>query len=380
MNIYELQATLTLDTGGFRQSVEEAGALFRSLGDSLGGSAEGLSERAADISGALTSVLSVLGGEGSELLLSAADGTAALFAPFDEELGARIGQAAGAFLSLGGALAEILAPTEAQAAAQNEVNAALNAGSEAVSKNAEAAGKLPESLGAAAESVRGWAREAGESWSSAAEAAISAGSGIAEVFAGRIPEAASAAVEAAASLPGAFSAIGSQMASGLESGFSSLWDSVVSAIGKKVSSLVGSVKGLLGIQSPSRVFADIGGNMARGLEIGWTEEFGAAEAAVLGSGGLGSFGRLALRRGILSDRLDFGDSAIGRSSAAGIASLTAADSGFGSFSGRAAPVEIRLILDGEVAAEALYDPLEEVGLRLGQSVRGQGGRSGRSGR
>ena len=369
MNIYELQATLTLDTGGFRQSVEEAGALFRSLGETIGGSAEGFSERAADIAGAFSSVLSVLGGEGSELLFSAADGTAALFAPFDEELGGRIGEAAGAFLSLGTVFSGILGPTEAQAAAQNAMNDALSAGSEAMAKTADAAGELPGSLTAAAESVRGWALEAGESWASAAASAASAGGGIAEVFAGRIPSAAMAAVEAVSSLPGAFSAVGQQMAAGLEGGFSSLWDSVVSAIGKKVSSLVGSVKGLLGIQSPSRVFAEIGGNMARGMASGWSSEFGAAESAILGADGLGSFERLAVRRGILSDRLGFGDSAIGRSSAAGIASLTAADGGPGSAGRGAAPVEIRLILDGQVAAEALYDPLEEVGLRLGQGTR-----------
>ena len=365
MNIYELQATLTLDTSGFRQSVEEAGAVFRSLGDSLGGSAEGFSERASAVSGMFASLVSALGGEGSGILSEAAESTALLFSPFVEGVGERIGEAAGAFAGFGAVMAQILGPTAEEAAAQNEVNAVLSAGGEAVAETAAAVGMLPEALAPAADALRNWAEEAGAGWSSAADAASSAGSLIAGVFAGQIPQSALSAVEAVSALPGAFSAVGQAMASGLGSGFSSLWDSVVSAIRQKVSGLVSGVKGLLGIQSPSKVFADIGGNMARGLAAGWRSEFSAAESAVLGSDGLGSVERLA-RRGILSDRLGFEESAIGRSSAAAVTS--AASDSFG-MSARTSPVEIRLLLDSEVAAEALYDPLRQVALRKGVGER-----------
>ena len=73
--------------------------------------------------------------------------------------------------------------------------------------------------------------------------------------------------------------------------------------------IVDNVKGVLGIHSPSRVFAGIGENMALGLGEGWDSEYG------------------TIKRGITSG-LDFGtatvgfaDSGIGRSSAAIVNSM-----------------------------------------------------------
>ena len=73
--------------------------------------------------------------------------------------------------------------------------------------------------------------------------------------------------------------------------------------------IVDNVKGVLGIHSPSRVFAGIGENMALGLGEGWESEYG------------------TIKRGITSG-LDFGtatvgfaDSGIGRSSAAIVNSM-----------------------------------------------------------
>ena len=90
-----------------------------------------------------------------------------------------------------------------------------------------------------------------------------------------------------------------------------VWDGIKamgSWIKEKVSGFFGgivdNVKGVLGIHSPSRVFAGIGENMALGLGEGWESEYG------------------TIKRGITSG-LDFGtatvgfaDSGIGRSSAA----------------------------------------------------------------
>ena len=60
-----------------------------------------------------------------------------------------------------------------------------------------------------------------------------------------------------------------------------IWDgikSMASWIKDKVTGfffgIVDSVKGFLGIHSPSRVFAGIGENMALGLGEGWDDEFG----------------------------------------------------------------------------------------------------------
>lgn len=95
-----------------------------------------------------------------------------------------------------------------------------------------------------------------------------------------------------------------------------VWDGIKamgSWIKEKVSGFFGgivdNVKGVLGIHSPSRVFAGIGENMALGLGEGWESEYG------------------TIKRGI-TNGLDFGtatvgfaDSSIGRSSAAIVNSM-----------------------------------------------------------
>lgn len=104
-----------------------------------------------------------------------------------------------------------------------------------------------------------------------------------------------------------------------------LWDGIKamgSWIKEKVSGFFGGivdgVKGVLGIHSPSRVFAGIGENMALGLGEGWDDEYG------------------NIKRGITSG-LDFGtasvgfaDSGIGISSAAIVNSMGKSDDGGGS--------------------------------------------------
>ena len=356
MNIYELQATLRLDTGDFLRSAAEADAAFRSLGDGIGVTAEGMAEKAAGIADALGGILGVFGGEGGTTLSLAAEGTAALIKPFDGEAGMRIGDAAGAFTVLRDALAELLPSMDAENDAQGSLNAALAVGAEGLRGTAEGLGALPSLLETAAGALGQWAADAAARWSESAGAAKGAGETVADILAGRIPEAVSMAVGAAASLPGAFAEAGRQMASGLSGGFASVWESAAAGIRQKIGSLVDGVKDLLGIRSPSRVFADIGGNMVRGLSLGWAAEFGGARDAVLSG-----IGELVPSPAPAPDRLSFEDSAIGRSSAAGIASLTAAESGGSPMR----PVEIRLMLDGREAAEALYDPLMQARLRRG---------------
>lgn len=352
MNIYELQATLRMDTGEFLRSAAEADAAFRSLGDGIGVTAAGMTEKTAGIADALGGILSAFGGDE---LSRAAEGTAALLRPFDENAGARIGDASAAFGALRAALAELIPRTEAEAQAQGAVNAALAAGENGLRQTADGLNAWPVLLETAGEALGRWASDVSVRWAESAGAAETAGKTTAEVLSGRIPEAVSAAIGAAAALPGAFADAGRQMASGLAGGFSSVWESAAAGIRQKISSLVDGVKDLLGIRSPSRVFAEIGGNMVRGLAAGWEREYGEAERTVYdGTDGL-------IPSPAPADRLRFADSAIGRSSAAGIASLTAAKNG----GGRDRPVEIRLMLDGREAAEVLYDPLKQVGLRLG---------------
>jgi len=147
--------------------------------------------------------------------------------------------------------------------------------------------------------------------------------------------------------------IGANIIQGLWDGLKGMWDSVSGWFEDTVGGLVNGVKGLLGIGSPSKVFAEIGKFTVQGMEVGWRSEFGALENQV---------GRDVQR---LTDtaRIGFEDSAIGRSSAAGISSMFAASEG----GGRGDPVSINLVLDGDVAATALYDPLRRTAFQRGQT-------------
>jgi TP901 family phage tail tape measure protein len=71
-----------------------------------------------------------------------------------------------------------------------------------------------------------------------------------------------------------WSQIGSQIVNGIKDGFNSLWGSFVASITRNAENLVKSVKRVLGIRSPSKVFAGIGENMALGLGAGFDGAFG----------------------------------------------------------------------------------------------------------
>lgn len=150
--------------------------------------------------------------------------------------------------------------------------------------------------------------------------------------------------------------VGTNIVEGIKSGLANAWSGLTSWIDDKVSGLVGGVMGLLGIHSPSTVFAGIGRNMVLGMREGWADTFGGLESYI---------GRDVQR---LTDtaRIGFEDSAIGRSSAAGISSMFAANEG----GGRGDPVSINLILDGDVAATALYDPLQRTAFQKGHGSTG----------
>lgn len=71
----------------------------------------------------------------------------------------------------------------------------------------------------------------------------------------------------------AFSSIGSNIVDGIKNGISSAWGALTGFVSDKFNSLVGGVKNFLGIASPSKVFAKIGGYMAEGVGVGWEDEF-----------------------------------------------------------------------------------------------------------
>ena len=68
--------------------------------------------------------------------------------------------------------------------------------------------------------------------------------------------------------------IGSNIVSGIWDGLRRMWGSLTEWFSNAWENLVGGVKDLLGIHSPSRVFAGIGKNMALGVGEGWDDEFG----------------------------------------------------------------------------------------------------------
>lgn len=143
--------------------------------------------------------------------------------------------------------------------------------------------------------------------------------------------------------------IGKGIKDGLQKASDGMWDFMTSDLDTQVD----KVKNKLGMHSPSRVFAGIGKNLVLGMENGWGGEFGDLEKQV--DRDLSSLTGTA--------RLAFEDSALGRSSAAGISSMLAAANG----SGRSSePIEINLMLDGDVAASALYDPLRRTAFQKGQ--------------
>lgn len=73
--------------------------------------------------------------------------------------------------------------------------------------------------------------------------------------------------------------IGENIVSGLLNGIKGAWNSLAKWVSDGINGLVSGVKGLLGIHSPSKVFAEIGLNVCQGLANGITENAGLAEDA-----------------------------------------------------------------------------------------------------
>lgn len=71
-----------------------------------------------------------------------------------------------------------------------------------------------------------------------------------------------------------FSDIGRNLVDGIKSGVGGAWDSLVSSVSRLCGSLVDRVRGMFQIHSPSKVFAEIGENLALGLAEGITDESG----------------------------------------------------------------------------------------------------------
>lgn len=77
--------------------------------------------------------------------------------------------------------------------------------------------------------------------------------------------------------------VGTMMMLGMEKGIRDGRSGVVDAIISTVEAAVAAAKEDLGIASPSKVFAEIGGYMASGLDVGWTEKMRDINRSISGS-------------------------------------------------------------------------------------------------
>lgn len=154
----------------------------------------------------------------------------------------------------------------------------------------------------------------------------------------KIPEIISAIVEGFSAGINDIIGIGKNIVSGIWEGIQSMASWITEKVSGFFSGIVDSAKSVLGIHSPSKVFAGIGGFMAEGLGEGWEDKYG------------------SIKRGIQNDlhfktaTVDFENSGVGMSSDSIGAKLYG-----GSISG-SEPITIivQSVLDGKVIGETAY--------------------------
>lgn len=123
------------------------------------------------------------------------------------------------------------------------------------------------------DNISGAAKKAGEAVGKAFKGAWdtlkSAWDGAISFFSGIASE----IVGAFTGIGGKFLDIGRNIVDGIKNGISNAWRDFMGWPEGKVGGIVDGVKRMLGIHSPSTVFAGIGGNMALGLAEGWDDEY-----------------------------------------------------------------------------------------------------------
>lgn len=141
--------------------------------------------------------------------------------------------------------------------------------------------------------------------------------------------------------------IGSNIVDGIKNGFLRMWESLKRAVSDMVNGLVSGVKSILGIASPSKVFAGIGGYMAEGLGQGFDREM------------------TDVRKNI-EDQMTFGTTSFSVSGAA--------KSSVGVVNGLLANnqpnplTQVNLVVDGQTLARVLFDPLRGEIVQRGVSL------------
>ena len=119
-------------------------------------------------------------------------------------------------------------------------------------------------------------------WGKIKDTISSAVNAISAFFTEKIPNAIQSVISWFTSIPNKFKDIGSNIVHGLWDGIKSMITWIKDKISGFVGGIVSNVKGLLGIHSPSKVFAGIGGFMAEGLGEGFSDEFASVKKDIEG--------------------------------------------------------------------------------------------------
>ena len=178
---------------------------------------------------------------------------------------------------------------------------------------------------------------------------------IAKFFSETLPNALSSAVDAIKTKVSEFIQAGKDLIGGFVQGIKDKVSDAVAAVKEAAGNVIDGVKNVLGIHSPSRVFAEIGKNLILGLEQGFNSEFKTAENSMLGSfnsliGGMNG-----------TARINFAESGIGKASVGTVNGIMAAASQSGNYN-------INLVVDGKTLAGVVYDPLNKIIKQKGEAA------------
>ncbi len=153
-----------------------------------------------------------------------------------------------------------------------------------------------------------------------------------------IPTLISKFVEGFASVMSEIVDVGKNIVEGIWQGIQNMASWIKNKVKNFFGGIVDSVKGLLGIHSPSTVFADMGRNMALGMGEGWGSEFSKIKGQI--EGGMN----------FQTGSVDFASSALGRSQTG----LTGAINSVAATMGQNFTITVQSVLDGRVIGETAY--------------------------
>uniref|UniRef100_A0AAU8B5S8 Tail tape measure protein n=1 Tax=Dulem virus 33 TaxID=3145751 RepID=A0AAU8B5S8_9CAUD len=153
-----------------------------------------------------------------------------------------------------------------------------------------------------------------------------------------IPQVVAAIVSGFSSLMSSFIDIGKNIVNGVWQGIQNMASWITSKVKGFFSGIVNGVKSVLGIASPSKVFASIGGYMAEGLGEGWDDEYSNLKKQIEGDMNFGTA------------TVDFASSGVGRYSGA----MQSAFSNLAASMEQNATIVVQSVLDGKVIGEASY--------------------------